>query len=211
MTDAPHTGTGAPPAGGDAPPGGTPPDDAAAPHTDAQGADDLADLDDRARALVERANNEAAARRRDLRAAEAARDRAIRERDEARQSAESDTERAVREAEQRGHDAAAQVYERRLVGADIIAAASGRLRDPHDAAAHIDLDPIITETDADRRSRMITDELDRLLDAKPYLAAPQNGGAGGPLVTQGGRSTAPGDRAATTNPDEWLRRQARRS
>jgi hypothetical protein len=185
------------------------PDAPDAPETpDAPESGDLGDLDERSRGLVERANREAAERRRELRAAQAERDQARRELAEMRQASESESERLVREAEDRGRSAAAETYERRLAEADVVAVAAGRMRDPRDAVAYLDLSELVDVSDLEDRRRIIGDQLDRLLESKPYLALDDSNGTRGPLVSSGGRSEPPASGAQT--PDAWIRKHSRR-
>lgn len=170
-------------------------------------AEDLAALDDRSRALVERANAEAAARRREIRQLEQQLEQHTAELERHRRESETESERLVREAEQRGRDTASAEYERRLATSAVIAGAAGRLRDPADAAAHLDVDAIAAAKPDDQPA-LITRLLDDLLTAKPYLALDATNGGSGALVSQGGRSQPPGSSPGT--PDAWLRQQAHR-
>jgi hypothetical protein len=173
--------------------------------SDPPAADDLEGLDDHARKLVERANSEAAARRRDARTAEDARAKLEAELAEFRQAQESEAERRDREAEQRGYDKAIGELTPRLLESVLIGVAAGRLRDPTDAA----LIPARTRqellelTDPDEQRRQAVKAIDQLVEAKPHLAAEPVNDRAGPLVTQGGRSTQPS--RVATDPDEWLR------
>lgn len=183
------------------------PDD---PTPDPEPDDALAGLDDRTRALVERANTEAATRRRELRSEKQKREGVERELAELRAAQESEQERLVREAEQRGFERAVPM----LLEAEMAIAAAGRLRDPGDAARLIGEDvrtELLAMTDPTARRERAVQAVEELIEAKPYMAVDANGGsppATGDLVTQGGRSSQrPGE---SSSPDAWIRGQHRR-
>ncbi|MFE4860805.1 hypothetical protein [Streptomyces sp. NPDC056670] len=101
----------------------------------------------------------------------------------AREAAEREAARLRRaNAAQKGTDIEAIRSEIRgefaaqLVRAEVRAAAAGRLRDPADALALVDLDAL-----AGRNGELdpvaISGALDALIKAKPYLAAPTNDGS----------------------------------
>ena len=173
--------------------------------------DELAGLSTEARAIVERANSEAATRRRELKTERDARVKAERELAELRKDQESELERQIREAEQRGFDKAAPI----LLEAELAIAAAGKMRDPRLAARLVPeqaREAILEAKDSDERAARAETAIEELLEAHPYMAAEQqNGPAASPrsLVTQGARTQKPG--AGATTPDEWLRTRGGRS
>lgn len=160
---------------------------------------ELSGLDDRARQLIERANNNAAGYRHELRETQERLERLQREH-------ESASERTLREAEERGR-AAAQAehepivagYERQLATAAIRAQAASRFADPDDAVRLLDLDALLAERDESKRASAVDAALGELLKSKPYLAREKERGS---LVTQGGRSQPPDGRPRERS---WLR------
>jgi len=180
---------------------------------------DLEGLDDRTRQLVEaerernrRAQNEvnsqaASYRHERNEAVERAR-RAEEEVQTLRRQHESEQERAIREAEERRDaewqerlDGLTSEHVRQTVAMQVVAAAAGKLRDPQLAAKLIDVVPIAAESDEGKRDKLIADALEALLKANPYLSAD----ASPPVVSQGGRSTPPGQGAERS----WLRQPRR--
>lgn len=105
-----------------------------------------------------------------------------------RQDSMSEQERAIEQARQEAAEAArnavlSEVREERL-NARVEAAATGKFADPKDAAAFLDLsdlDPDDTEA--------IAAEIDRVLEAKPYLKASSTPPPGS--ADQGARTPAP--------------------
>ena len=176
-----------------------------------QGEDDavdpLAGLDEDARKLVVKANAEAAARRRELRAEREAREKAEQALAEHRRSQESETERLVREAEQRGYEKAAPL----VLEADMALAASGRMRNPEDAGrllAEHDREELLKMGDQGKRRERASALVAELLESRPYLALTEPERDNGPgLVRQGPRSTEPGPTAQDA--DAWLRNLGR--
>jgi len=190
-----------------------PPDDSGGDPND-QG-DDLAGLDDHARGLVERANREAARFRREARTSEERATAAEGELAQLRQTQESEQERLVREAEERGMQAGFERAAPLLLDADFAIVASGRMREPADAARLISAETraeLLAMDDAEARRRRASEIVDELIEARPYMAVAANGdqqsGSGrAPLVTQGARSGKPrGD----ADPDAWLRDRSKR-
>lgn len=154
-----------------------------------------------ARALINAANSEAAARRKELRETQEKLEAMARQN-------ESDQERAVREAEERGAASKQQEIERlqaeharELVLLSIRAKAAERFADPDDVVRLLgDTDEIVSVEDERARAVRITQALDQLAESKPYLL--RQNGERPPLVSQGGRSDAPGTR---TRERSWLR------
>jgi membrane protein involved in colicin uptake len=186
----------------------TPPDTPAPDPPDPEPDPELDSLDERSRRLVERANAEAATRRRETRAAEQRAQALERELAEHRQAQESETERLVREAEQRGFEKAAPM----VLEAELAIAAAGRMRYPQDAARLLPDSTraeLLAITERDARAKAATKAVDELLSARPEMGLDANGGATPPLVTQGARSgSAP--KSTPQDPDEWLRQAGKR-
>jgi hypothetical protein len=181
-----------------------PPDPAPDPTAPDPG--DLEGLDERARRLVERANAEAAQRRRELREAQTRAQTAERELATYRQAQETETEKLIREAEQRGAASVAG----RLLDAEVTIAAAGRMRYPQDAGRLLSearRAELLAIEDSDERARAAEAAVAELLEARPEMSLETNGGTR-PLVTQGGRSAPPGSSPKT--PDDWLREVGRR-
>jgi len=65
---------------------------------------------------------------------------------------------------------------RRVLRADIKAAATGKLADPTDALALLNLDQFEADADGEFDEDEIADAIDELLTRKPHLAAAQSGG-----------------------------------
>jgi hypothetical protein len=143
---------------------------------------------------------EAADYRRRLRQAES-------ERDDAKTASMSEQERAVAEAEKRGRQAAEAEHGRRLLEAQIRAAAAGKLRDPDDAIRYLDVDKLL---ELDERDRDLDKAVATLIEQKSYLAADTNGATPTTGVrSQGARTQPGGTRAADSDGSEWLRKAAR--
>jgi uncharacterized protein (DUF1501 family) len=100
--------------------------------------------------------------------------------DKARQASMSDQEKAVAQARAEGRAEASKETNRKLLHAEVRAAAGGLLADPDDAVHLLDLTPFETNDDPDRKA--IRRALEQLVKDKPYLGAqPGNGsGEGGP-------------------------------
>lgn len=187
-----------------------PDDDVKTDDSSSSDGDELSQLDDKSRALVERANAEAARFRRELRVATGAREAAETQLAEARKAQETETERLVREAEQRGFEKAAP----RILEAELAIAAAGKLRDPSDAARLISdatRDELLAITDSAARRKRADEIVDELVEARPYMAVeqtttPANGDDRG-LVSQGGRSRSTARQ--TVDPNQWIRERAR--
>jgi hypothetical protein len=130
-----------------------------------------------------------------------------------REQGMSESERAVEAARREEREKVERVAAERIVRADVRAAAANRLRDPTDALAHLDVGEL-ADLDDDEREVAIARELDRLLEAKPYLGRDGNGDEestrGVPAGSQGARDRAARGRTREA-PDssDWLRKAAR--
>jgi hypothetical protein len=123
----------------------------------------------------------------------------------------SDQERAVAEAEARGRQTAEAEHGRRLLEAELRAAAAGKLRDPADALRYLELDDLL-ELDDGERELELGKRVDELVATKSYLAA-ANGDAGDGRVgvrSQGARTSPGGAKSADVDGSAWLRKAARR-
>jgi hypothetical protein len=118
-----------------------------------------------------------------------------------------DQERAVAEAKAEGKREAAAEHGRRLLEAQIRAAAAGKLRDPDDAIRYLDVDKLL---ELDERDRDLDKAVATLIEQKSYLAADTNGATPTTGVrSQGARTQPGGTRAADSDGSEWLRKAAR--
>ncbi len=88
-----------------------------------------------------------------------------------RQKGMTENERAIAKAREEGIRAEREVSNRRLITAEIRAAAAGKLRDPSDALAHIDPGYFRVGDDGEVDRKEIDAALKQLLEDKPYLAA----------------------------------------
>lgn len=107
----------------------------------------------------------------------------------AREATQTEAEKAVEAARKEAATAAsAQVTERftaRIIRAEVLAAAGGKLADPADAAAMLDLSQFTLDDDLEVDRTAIGKAIDELVKSKPYLAAGstkrfQGGADGGP-------------------------------
>ncbi len=97
-------------------------------------------------------------------------------------------EKAPAAAKAEGRTEALTVANARLVKAEIKAAAAGALQDPDDAIAYIDASAFEVDDDGNVDTKAIKAEVDRLVKAKPYLAAGVKPAAlpgGGAMPSQG--------------------------
>ncbi len=112
------------------------------------------------------------ARERDARQAETKRAKQLEaELDKLRAGAMSETEKAIEQAKKEGRAEAGATYNKRLVQAEVRAAAAGKLADPEDAIRFLDLDQFKVDDDGDVDKKPITKALEDLVKAKPYLSA----------------------------------------
>jgi hypothetical protein len=145
---------------------------------------------------------EAAEFRRKLRKAEADLERAKTE-------GLSEQERAVAEAELRGRQAAEAEAGRRLLEAELRAAAAGKLQDAGDALRYLDLDALL---EAEPDERELAKAVDKLVEEKPYLAVvtKDEGGRRVGVQSQGARTKPGGTKDTDADGSAWLRKAARR-
>lgn len=110
---------------------------------------------------------ERAARRRAEKDAKAAKAEA----DKLREQTQSETEKLLAAAKAEGRAEVLTVANRRLVSAEVRAAAASKLHDPADAIAHLNLDDFEVSEDGEVDQQAITAAIADLVEAKPYLAA----------------------------------------
>ena len=139
-----------------------------------------------------------AAEREARKAAEKAAKDAAAELEELRKAAMSDSEKAVAEAREAGRSEALAAANARIVRAEVMAAATGVLKDPADAIGFLDLDQFTVTDSRDVDAEAIKSAIDSLVKAKPYLSP----GPTPPASLPGGSATEP---ATGSNPNDWLR------
>lgn len=127
------------------------------------------------RALAE----ERSARRKAEKAAKAA----VEELERIQQANQSESEKALAQARAEARAEALGEANGRVLRAEVIAAAAGKLADPSDAVSLIDLSTFEVDDDGNVDAKSISSAIDELVKAKPYLAAdagarPGTGGAG---------------------------------
>ena len=144
-----------------------------------------------------------AAEREARKAAEKAAKDAAAELEELRKAAMSDSEKAVAEAREAGRSEALAAANARIVRAEVLAHATGVLKDPADAIGFLDLDQFTVTDSGDVDAEAIKSAIDSLVKAKPYLGT----GPAGPGPLPGGSATEP---ATGSNPNDWLRSALRR-
>jgi hypothetical protein len=88
-----------------------------------------------------------------------------------RESSMSEQEKAIAAAKREAITEATSTFNKRLVAAEVRAAAAGKLADPEDAIRFLDLDQFKANDDGDVDKKAITKALDELVKTKPYLAA----------------------------------------
>lgn len=142
--------------------------------SDAPPADPPSDTDDQLGEAGKKALDEERKARRDaerrLRKAEA-------DAEELRRQHMSDDERKLDEARAEGRKEATDAVLSKLFGAEVRAAATGKLANPNllakptTALELLGLEEIPTSSDGDIDSAAIADAIDRLIEAEPYLAA----------------------------------------
>lgn len=110
-------------------------------------------------------------------------------------------------AAQRVKDEALAAANKRILQAEVRAAAAGKLADPADALLHLDLSPFEVGDDGSVNSADIVSALDNLIKTKPYLAA--QGGARFQGSADGGArndtppATLPEQIAAAEKAGDW--------
>lgn len=82
-----------------------------------------------------------------------------------------EAEHAAEQEKQKAKDEALAVANRRILSAELRAAAKGKLADPTDAALYINLDTFEVSDDGDVDSDSLREAIDDLLARKPHLAA----------------------------------------
>lgn len=92
-------------------------------------------------------------------------------RDAQRSESEKAVEKARKEATEQARSEVLAAANRRILTAEVRAAAGGRLADPLDAVRLLDVDAFSVNEDGEVDTKAITKAIDGLLDAKPYLAA----------------------------------------
>jgi vacuolar-type H+-ATPase subunit I/STV1 len=104
-----------------------------------------------------------------------------------KESTASDIDKARAEARQEALAEATAEANRRILRAEVIAAA-GKLQDPSDALGHLDLDKYEVDEKGDVDRKAIAADIDELLKAKPYLGKTRAPDFGGRPTATGGRS-----------------------
>jgi len=130
-----------------------------------EGEDSLADAGKKALNAMKAERNAA---RQDAKDAKAERDALKAERENAGKPAE---ELALTEAEKRGEAKATQAANARILRSELKSAAKGKLADPADALAFLNLDDFEVGDDGEVDSDELEAAIDALLAKKPHLAA----------------------------------------
>ena len=84
---------------------------------------------------------------------------------------EKATEKAVRETEERVRTETEGAWKKRILRSEVKVAAAGKLNDPADALAHLDLSAFEVDDDGNADEAAIASAIDKLLEDKPYLGA----------------------------------------
>jgi len=85
-------------------------------------------------------------------------------------SSATEIEQAVAKARQETLTEATAQANSRIVKAEVMAAAAGKLRDPGDAAVHLDLTNFEVDDNGDVDRKALVEAIDELVKTKPYLA-----------------------------------------
>ena len=101
-------------------------------------------------------------------------------------------EKAIAEAKREATAEATKTANRRILAAEIRAAAAGKLTDPADALLHLKLDDYAVSDDGEVDQEELSAAIADLLKRKPYLAAMQSG----PVVPSAGIDQGARDRSA---------------
>jgi hypothetical protein len=128
--------------------------------------------------------------------------------DELRKAAMSDNEKAIAEAKAAGRAEAMTEVNARLLAAEVRAVAADRLADASDAVRLLDLDDL-ANTDGTPNEKAIVAALDKLVEAKPYLAKAVPAAGGGPPASRPPQGARDGGQAEA--PDDFIRRSVRGS
>ena len=172
----------------DTPDTGTTTDHPDAPDTGAEGSapDALASEVDKWKALARK--HEAAAKG------------ASKELDKLREASQSETEKAISRARDEARTEVLAMANQRVVTAAVLTEAAGKLADPTDAVALVDLEQFEVDDAGNVDQAAVARAVSALLKAKPHLAAERKPG---PLPGAKGTTNAEG---GTVN--DWLRRAA---
>jgi hypothetical protein len=125
--------------------------------------------------------------------------------DRIRQANLTDQEKAVDAARREGESVGA----RRILEAEIRAAAAGKLANPALAARLLDLDELMPTDGADVDGERIAKAIEDLVIAEPYLAATPAGFTPAPTPPAPPAGTAPGGARGTGSPASFSRSQLR--
>jgi membrane protein involved in colicin uptake len=134
-----------------------------------------------------------AAERQARRAAEKAAKAAQAELEKAREATLSETERLVAQAKREAREELQAEYAKKVVRAEVKAAATGKLSDPDDALIFIDVNEFDVDEDGQVDSKEISKAVEQLLKSKPYLSAAQRVGGDVDGGARGKASTTSGD------------------
>jgi hypothetical protein len=125
---------------------------------------------------------------------------ARRELDKLREANQSESERAIAAAKAEGRSEALTVANARLVSAAVLTAAAGKLADPTDATALLDLEGFDVDEDGNVDTAAIDKAVAALLKSKPHLSADRKPA---PLP---GSTGNPSNSSLSVN--DWIRRAA---
>lgn len=93
--------------------------------------------------------------------------------DKLREATQTEQEKAVAEATKKAVSEAVGSANARILRAEVKAAAAGKLADPADAVAMLDLGDFTVTDDGDVDGKAIAKAIDELVEAKPYLGVEQ--------------------------------------
>lgn len=126
--------------------------------------------------------------------------KAAKELEQLRESTASESEKAIAAAKAEGRTEALAVATRRILTAEVKAAAGGVLQDPEDAVRLLDLAEFEVDDDGEIDAKAITAAVRRLAESKPYLAV----GAKPTALPGGGATPSQG-----ISMDDLIREKAR--
>lgn len=89
---------------------------------------------------------------------------------------QTDAEKATATAVDEAKKEVATGYRNRILEAEVLAAAGGRLHNPADAVAFLDLSDLDPDTDPTELRATITGAIDAMLKERPYLRSPKTSG-----------------------------------